>query len=88
MPVMDASHTQELIELVEKYGAHNYHPLDVVIDRAEGVWVYDIEGKRYAMRTGDVVHVPRGVRHKAIGKLTVLLVCVPRGVLGDVHEVE
>jgi ornithine--oxo-acid transaminase len=47
MPVMDASHTQELIELEEKYGAHNYHPLDVVIDRAEGVWVYDIEGKRY-----------------------------------------
>ena len=47
MPVMDASHTQELIELEEKYGAHNYHPLDVVIERAEGVWVYDIEGKRY-----------------------------------------
>jgi ornithine--oxo-acid transaminase len=47
MPVMDASHTQELIELEEQYGAHNYHPLDVVIERAEGVWVYDIEGKRY-----------------------------------------
>src|SRR5256885_3264423 len=47
MPVMDASHTQELIELEEKYGAHDYHPLDVVIERAEGVWVYDIEGKRY-----------------------------------------
>ncbi len=47
MPVMDASHTQELIELEENYGAHNYHPLDVVIERAEGVWVYDIEGKRY-----------------------------------------
>jgi ornithine--oxo-acid transaminase len=44
---MDASHTQELIELEEQYGAHNYHPLDVVIERAEGVWVYDIEGKRY-----------------------------------------
>jgi ornithine--oxo-acid transaminase len=39
--------TQDFIELEEKYGAHNYHPLDVVIDRAEGVWVYDIEGKRY-----------------------------------------
>jgi ornithine--oxo-acid transaminase len=39
--------TQELIELEEKYGAHNYHPLDVVIARAEGVWVYDVEGKRY-----------------------------------------
>ena len=39
--------TQELIELEDKFGAHNYHPLDVVIERAEGVWVYDVEGKRY-----------------------------------------
>lgn len=39
--------TNELIELENMYGAHNYHPLDVVIDRAEGVWVYDVEGKRY-----------------------------------------
>ncbi len=35
------------IELEEKYGAHNYHPLDVVITKGEGVWVYDVEGKRY-----------------------------------------
>jgi ornithine--oxo-acid transaminase len=39
--------TQELIDLEDKFGAHNYHPLDVVIERAEGVWVYDVEGKRY-----------------------------------------
>ena len=39
--------TQEYIELEEHYGAHNYHPLDVIITRGEGVWVYDIEGKRY-----------------------------------------
>ena len=38
---------KELITLEETYGAHNYHPLDVVIERAEGVWVYDVEGKRY-----------------------------------------
>ncbi|MEI6291892.1 MAG: ornithine--oxo-acid transaminase [Chloroflexota bacterium] len=31
----------------EQYGAHNYHPLDVVIERAEGVWVYDIEGNKF-----------------------------------------
>ena len=35
------------IELEDKYGAHNYHPLEVVIDRGEGVWVWDIEGKKY-----------------------------------------
>ncbi len=40
-------HTQDFIELENRYGAHNYRPLDVVIERAEGVWVYDVEGKRY-----------------------------------------
>lgn len=39
--------TQEYIELEERYGAHNYHPLDVVVHRAEGIWVYDVEGKKY-----------------------------------------
>jgi len=38
---------QELIALEEKYGAHNYHPLDVVITRASGVWVWDVEGNKY-----------------------------------------
>jgi ornithine--oxo-acid transaminase len=41
---MDA---RELIQLEDEYGAHNYHPLDVVITRGEGVWVYDVEGRRY-----------------------------------------
>jgi ornithine--oxo-acid transaminase len=41
---MDA---KELIALEDQFGAHNYHPLDVVVHRAEGVWVYDVEGKRY-----------------------------------------
>lgn len=39
--------TKDFIALEEQYGAHNYHPLDVVIERAEGVWVYDVEGKKY-----------------------------------------
>jgi ornithine--oxo-acid transaminase len=39
--------TQEFINLEEQYGAHNYHPLDIVIDHAEGSWVYDVEGKKY-----------------------------------------
>ena len=39
--------TQDLIELENLYGAHNYRPLDVVIERGQGVWVYDVEGKRY-----------------------------------------
>jgi ornithine--oxo-acid transaminase len=39
--------TQQLIDLENEFSAHNYHPLEVVIERAEGVWVYDVEGKRY-----------------------------------------
>ncbi|MBN2385974.1 MAG: ornithine--oxo-acid transaminase [Anaerolineales bacterium] len=39
--------TQEFIRLEDQYGAHNYHPLDVVLTRGEGVWVYDVEDKKY-----------------------------------------
>jgi len=39
--------SQEYIAIEEQYGAHNYHPLDVVIERAEGIWVWDVEGKKY-----------------------------------------
>ena len=39
--------TREFVELENQFGAHNYHPLDIVIEHAEGVWVYDVEGKRY-----------------------------------------
>jgi len=39
--------SQEFIDLEDQYGAHNYHPLEVVIDHAERVWVYDVEGNKY-----------------------------------------
>ncbi len=39
--------TQDYIKMEEQYGAHNYHPLDVVIEKAQGVWVYDVDGKKY-----------------------------------------
>ena len=39
--------TPEYIELEDLYGAHNYHPLDVVIARARGVWVWDVDGRKY-----------------------------------------
>ena len=48
MPVLEhMNQTKDFVDLENQYGAHNYHPLDVVIERAEGVWVYDVEGKRY-----------------------------------------
>ena len=39
--------SQQYIELENKYGAHNYKPLDVVLERGEGIWVWDVDGKRY-----------------------------------------
>ena len=42
-----SANTQQYIDLEEKYGAHNYHPLPVVLNRGEGVFVWDVDGKRY-----------------------------------------
>lgn len=39
--------TQEFIDLENRFGAHNYHPLDVVLHRGEGIWVWDVEGNKY-----------------------------------------
>jgi ornithine--oxo-acid transaminase len=58
-----ASH---LISLEERYGAHNYHPLDVVIERASGAWVYDVEGRRYLDFLAAYSAVNQGHCHPAI----------------------
>ncbi|SDI50837.1 ornithine--oxo-acid transaminase [Winogradskyella thalassocola] len=47
MAVIDQLTSQEAIDLENKYGAHNYHPLPVVLSRGEGVYVWDVEGKKY-----------------------------------------
>ncbi|WP_339881959.1 ornithine--oxo-acid transaminase [Polaribacter vadi] len=47
MTVLDKLSSQQAIELEEKHGAHNYHPLPVVLSRGEGVYVWDAEGKKY-----------------------------------------
>ena len=39
--------TEKSIEIEDRYGAHNYHPLDIVIKKAEGIWVEDVEGRRF-----------------------------------------
>lgn len=43
----ETKNSEYFIELEEKHGAHNYHPLSVVLDRGEGVFVWDVEGKKY-----------------------------------------
>ncbi|MBA3985187.1 MAG: ornithine--oxo-acid transaminase [Flavobacteriales bacterium] len=47
MPVLDKITSQKAISLEDKHGAHNYHPLPVVLARGEGVYVWDVEGKKY-----------------------------------------
>ena len=47
MAVLDQLTSQQAIDLENKYGAHNYHPLPVVLNRGEGVFVWDVEGKKY-----------------------------------------
>ena len=56
-----------------------------IIDGA-GTMVLDDE--TIDVHQGMVVYIPRGTRHKAVGKMTILTVCIPPGVLGDIHEVE
>ncbi|MEC3908585.1 ornithine--oxo-acid transaminase [Tamlana sp. 2201CG12-4] len=47
MAVLDQLTSQRAIDLENKYGAHNYHPLPVVLNKGEGVFVWDVEGKKY-----------------------------------------
>ncbi len=60
--------TQAHIELNERYGAHNYAPLPVVLERGEGVWVWDVEGKRYLDMLSSYSALNQGHRHPRIMK--------------------
>ncbi|MFD1292438.1 ornithine--oxo-acid transaminase [Lutibacter holmesii] len=63
--------SQQAIDLENKYGAHNYHPLPVVLDRGEGVYVWDVEGKRYYDFLSAYSAVNQGHCHPSIiGALT------------------
>lgn len=54
----------------------------------DGRGAMQLDDETIELHAGVVVYVPRGVKHKARGNLTVLVVCVPAGVLSDVHELE
>jgi ornithine--oxo-acid transaminase len=58
----------ELVALEDRYGAHNYHPLDVVVERASGAWVYDVEGRRYLDLLAAYSAANQGHCHPAILK--------------------
>lgn len=60
--------TQTLIELEDRYGAHNYHPLDVVCTKGEGIWLTDVDGKRYMDFLAAYSAVNQGHNHPRIGE--------------------
>jgi ornithine--oxo-acid transaminase len=64
--VASSRRPDELAQLEARYGAHNYHPLDVVIERASGAWVTDIEGNRYLDFLAAYSAVNQGHCHPAI----------------------
>ncbi|MCA9932931.1 MAG: ornithine--oxo-acid transaminase [Ardenticatenaceae bacterium] len=65
------SNSNKFIELDETYSAHNYHPLDVVVERAEGVWVYDVDGNKYLDCLSAYSAVNQGHCHPAIQQAAV-----------------
>lgn len=62
----EKARTRDLIAMEDEFGAHNYHPLDVVIERAEGAWVTDVEGRRYLDFLSAYSAVNQGHCHPAI----------------------
>ena len=58
--------TEELLEDAERYSANNYESLDVVIERGEGAWVWDVEGRRYLDMLSSYSALNQGHRHPAI----------------------
>lgn len=67
---------------------HFHAQTDEIYYVIEGTGSMLLNDEEIAVRPGVVVYVPRGVRHKAIGTLKVLLVCIPPGVMNDIHELE
>ncbi len=65
-PVIMGAASAHYLQLEEKYGAHNYHPLPVVLDRGKGVHVWDVEGKKYFDFLSGYSAVNQGHCHPAI----------------------
>ena len=67
---------------------HYHQRTDEIYYVLDGQGQMRLDDEEIELHKDVVVYVPRGVKHKAWGNLTVLVVCVPRGVLHDVHELE
>jgi ornithine--oxo-acid transaminase len=88
------ANTQAYIDKEERYGAHNYHPLPVVLERGEGVYVWDVDGKRYYDFLSGYSALNQGHCHPKIiqalteqaSKLTLTSRAFHNNLLGDFEE--
>lgn len=94
MKQTETKNTETVISKTEQYGAHNYHPLPIVISQAEGVWVTDPEGNRYMDMLSAYSAVNQGHRHPKIiqalkdqaDKVTLTSRAFHNDQLGDFYE--
>ena len=73
---------------IEDAKLHVHHKTDEFYYIIDGQGRMVLDDESIDVHPGVVVYIPRGTKHKAIGPMRVLTVCIPRGVLDDVHELE
>jgi mannose-6-phosphate isomerase-like protein (cupin superfamily) len=73
---------------IDRAKLHYHQQTDEVYYVIDGQGTMILDEETIELHKGVVVYVPRGVKHKAVGKLVVLTVCMPRGVLHDIYELE
>ncbi|MGL4492587.1 MAG: aminotransferase class III-fold pyridoxal phosphate-dependent enzyme, partial [Tannerellaceae bacterium] len=87
-------HTEDYINRERQYGAHNYHPLPVVLHKGEGIYVWDVDGKQYMDFLSGYSALNQGHRHPKVlealmdqaGLLTLTSRAFHSDVLGDYME--
>jgi mannose-6-phosphate isomerase-like protein (cupin superfamily) len=84
----DQAAAEVLYVEIENAKLHYHQRTDEIYYVIDGAGTMLLDDQEIELHKGVVVYVPRGVKHKAVGRLTVLTVCISRGVLNDVHELE
>lgn len=94
MSISEKISSEEAIQLEDRYGAHNYHPLPVVLEKGEGVYVWDVEGKKYydflsaysAVNQGHCHPKIVGAMHEQAQKLTLTSRAFHNNILGQYEK--
>lgn len=84
----DGAAGEVLLVEIDDAKLHYHQRTDEFYYVISGAGTMLLDDETIELHPGVLVYIPRGIKHKAIGRLTVLTVCIPRGVLDDVHELE